>query len=45
MDKILERIDDLSVDELSGLATRYEFRGEYEKAAELLAKASERICE
>lgn len=42
MDKILEQIDDLSVDELSELATRYEFCGEYEKAAELLDKASER---
>ena len=42
MDKILEQIDDLSVDELYELTTAYEFREEYEKAAELLAKASER---
>ena len=42
MDKSLEQIDDLSMDELYELTTAYEFREEYEKAAELLAKASER---
>lgn len=37
-----ENINHLSSDELSELAAQHEFRGEYEKAAELFAEASKR---
>lgn len=42
MNKVFEQFDGLSTDELSNLATQYEYSEEYEKAAECLIKASER---
>ena len=41
MNKVFEQFDGLSTDELSNLATQYEYSEEYEKAAECLIKASE----